>query len=79
MSAVPKTGPETISNATKTPLFKFDVISDKNRQSVDQPQSEPVPDQVAPSKARTLFVVAWIAVIAAVAGSIIWAALANPA
>jgi hypothetical protein len=78
MSVVPKAEPEAVSDATTKPPFPFVLVSDQNRESVDRPQSQPVLEQVSPSKACTLFVVAWIAAIAAVAGLIIWAALANP-
>jgi hypothetical protein len=79
MSVVPKTEPEPISNVTTNQSYKFDRVAEKQRRSVDQPQSESVPNLVAPNKAATLFVLGWIAVIAAAAGSVIWAALANPA
>jgi hypothetical protein len=79
MSAIPKTEPEPISTAATSPSYKFDLVADKDRRSVRQPQSEPISEQVAPSRASTLFVLLWIAAIAAVAGSIVWAALANPA
>ena len=79
MSAVPKTDPELIGNVTTRRSYRFDLVAGQSRGTVDQPRSESVPDQVAPSKASTLFVLAWIAAIAALAGSIIWAALANPA
>ncbi len=75
MSVVPK----TVGGTTSNPPFPFEVISETERQSVDQEQSPPVLEQVSPSKARTLFVVAWIAAVAAAAGLIIFAALANPA
>ena len=79
MSVVPKPEPEVVRDATANPPFPFAPVSDKNCQSVDQPQSQSVLEQVSPSKARTLVVVALIAAIAAVAGVILWAALANPA
>jgi hypothetical protein len=78
MSVVPKAKPEAVRDATTNPPLPFELVSDQQRQSVDRPQSPPVLEQVSPSKASTLFVVAWIAAIAAVAGLIIWAALANP-
>ena len=79
MSVVPKAEPEPISNVTTNQSHRFDRVVEKERRSVDQPQSELLPNLVAPNKAATLFVLGWIAVIAAAAGSVIWAALANPA
>ena len=78
MSVVPKAEPEAVSDATTNPPFPFELVSDRERQSVDRPQSQPVLEQVSPNKASTLFVVAWIVAIAAVAGFTLWAALANP-
>jgi hypothetical protein len=78
MSVVPTAEPEAVSDATTNPPFPLELVSDNERQSVDRPQSQPVHEQVPPSKARTLFVVAWIAAIAAVAGFALWAALSNP-
>jgi|HubBroStandDraft_6_1064221.scaffolds.fasta_scaffold4705170_1 hypothetical protein len=78
MTVVPKAEPEAASNATTNPPIPFELLSDRIRQSVDRPQSQPVLEHVSPSKACTLFVVAWVAAIATAAGFIIWAALANP-
>jgi hypothetical protein len=78
MTVVPRAEPEADSNATTNPPFPFELLSDRRRQSVDRPQSEPVLEHVSPSKACTLFVAAWVAAIATAAGFIIWAALANP-
>jgi hypothetical protein len=79
MSVVPKAEPEAMSNATTDAPFRFELVSDKRPESVDRPQSQQVVEQVPPSRAATLFVVAWTAAIAAVAGFIIFAALASPA
>jgi hypothetical protein len=79
MSVVPKAEPEAVSNATTSPPLRFDLVSEKGPPSVDRPQSQQVLEQTSPSKADTLFVVAWTAAIVAVAGFIILAALANPA
>jgi hypothetical protein len=79
MSVVPKPEPEVVRDAKTNAPFPFDLVSDKNCQSVDQPQSQTVLEQVSPSRARALVVFAWIAAIAAVAGFTLWAALANPA
>jgi hypothetical protein len=78
MSVVPKSEPAAVGDATTNPPFPFELVSDNERRSVDRPQSQPVLEQASPSKACTLFVVAWIAAIAAVAGFTLWAALANP-
>ena len=77
MSVVPKAEPEAVSDATTNPPFPFEPVSDQERQLVDRPQSQPVFEQVSPYNAGTLFVVAWIVAIAAVAGFTLWAALAN--
>ena len=61
MSVVPKVEPEAVSDATTNPPFPSELASDRKRQSVDPPQSQPVLEQVSPSKASTLLVVAWIA------------------
>jgi hypothetical protein len=79
MSVVPKAEPEPISNVTTSQSYRFERVVEKERRSVDPPQNESVPNLVAPNKAATLFVLGWIAVIAVAAGSVIWAALANPA
>lgn len=78
MSVVPKAEPEAVSVATTNPPFPFELVSDQKRQSVDRPQNQPVLERVSPNKAGTLFVVAWIVAIAAAAGFILWAAVANP-
>jgi hypothetical protein len=78
MSVVPEAEPETVSNATTNPPVPFELVSDNEGHSVGRPQSQMVLQQVSPSKARTLFVVACIAAIATVAGLILWAALSNP-
>jgi hypothetical protein len=75
MSAVPKVEPEVLSDATTNRPFPSELTSDRKRQSVDPPQSQPVLEQVSPSKASTMFVVAWVAAIATVAGLVIWASL----
>jgi hypothetical protein len=78
MSVVPKAEPEAESDATTNPPFPSPLISDRTRQSVDRPQSQPDLEQgSSPSRADTLFVLTWIAAIAAAAGFIIFAALAN--
>ncbi len=79
MSVVPKAEPEAASNDTTNPAIHFGEIPDKGRQSDNQPQDQQILEHVSPSKAWTLFVVAWIAVVAAAAGLVVWAALANPA
>jgi hypothetical protein len=79
MSAVPKTESEPTSNATTHVPHNLTLVADKKSRSVDQPQGEPNPDLVAPSKASTFVVAVWVVAVVAVAGSIIWAALANPA
>jgi hypothetical protein len=78
MSVVPKAEPEAVSDATTNPSFSLERVSDRKGQSDDRPQSQPVLEQASPSRACTLFVVAWITAIAAVAGFVLWAALANP-
>ena len=75
MSVVPKPEPEAASDATTYPPLSSELPSDRVRQSVDPPQSQSVLEQVSPSKASTLFVVAWIAAVATVAGLVIWASL----
>jgi hypothetical protein len=79
MPVLAKAEQEAMSNATTDPPFRFDLVSDKRPPSVDRPQTQQVLEQVSPSKADTLFVLAWTAAIVAVIGFIIFAALANPA
>jgi hypothetical protein len=78
MSVVPKTEPEAVGEATTNPPFSCEPFSDEERQRVDRPQSLPVVEPISPNQASTLFVVAWIFAIAAVAGFILWAAVSNP-
>jgi hypothetical protein len=78
MSVVPKAEPEAVGEATTSPPFSFEPVSDQERQWVDRPQNLPVVEPVSPNKASTPFVVAWIIAIAAVAGFIVWAAVSNP-
>lgn len=74
MSVVPKV--ETaVSDATTSPTFPSEPASDRKRQSVDPPRSQPVLEQVSPSKASTMLIVAWIAASATVAGLVLWASL----
>jgi heme-binding NEAT domain protein len=75
MTVVPKVEPEAVSDATTNPTSPSELASDRKRQSVDPSQSQPVLEQVPPSRASTLFVVALIAAVATVAGLIIWASL----
>jgi hypothetical protein len=75
MSVVPKVEPEAVGDATTNPPFPSELASDRKRQSVDPPLSQPVLEQVSPSKASTMLVVAWIAAAATVAGLVIWASL----
>jgi hypothetical protein len=75
MSVVPEVEPEAVSDATTNPPFPSELASDRKRPSVEPLQSQPVLEQVSPSKAATLFVVAWTAAIATVAGLVIWASL----
>ena len=75
MSVVPKVEPEALSDATTDPPFPSELASDRKRQPVDSPQSQPVLEQVPPSRASTLFVVALIAAVATVAGLVIWFSL----
>jgi hypothetical protein len=77
MTVVPEAEPEAASNATTNPPFPSELLSDRRRQSVDRPQSQPVLEHGSPSKACTVFVGAWVAGIATVAGFILWAALTN--
>jgi hypothetical protein len=79
MSVVLKADPEAASNAATNPPIHLGETPDKARQSADQPQGQQILERVSPSKAWTLFVLAWIAVVAAAAGLVVWAALANPA
>jgi len=77
ISDVPKAEPEAASNdATTNPPIHFREIPEE-RQQVNQPQGRQILEQTSPTKAWTLFVVAWIAAVAA--GLVVWAALANPA
>ena len=78
MSVVPTAEPEAVSDAATNPPFPLELVSDNEPQSADRPQSQPVHEQVSPSKARTLFVAASIAAIAALAGFTLWAAVSNP-
>jgi hypothetical protein len=75
MSVVPEVEPEAVSDATTNSPFPSELASDRKRQSVDPPQGQPVLEQVSPSKASTLLVVAWIAASATVAGLVIWFSL----
>jgi hypothetical protein len=77
MSTIPKTEPEPTSNATSDLSHDYEPIANKKYRSVDQPQGEPIPELIAPSRASTLVASAWIVAIATVAGLVIWAALAN--
>ena len=78
MSVVlPKAEREAASDPTTNPPLPFQLASDGKHQSVDRPQSQPDLEQGPPSRADTLFVLTWIAAIAAAAGLIIFAALAN--
>jgi hypothetical protein len=79
MSVVPKAEPLAASHATTNPPIPFGETPDKGCPSLSQPHGEQILEQASPSKAWTLFVVAWIAVVAAGAGLVVWAALANPA
>ena len=67
MSTIPKTEPEPTSNATSDHSHDFVPIANKKYRSVDQPQGEPIPELIAPTRASTLVVSVWIAAIATVA------------
>jgi hypothetical protein len=77
MSTIPKTEQEPTNNATTDLSRDFELLANKKYRSADQPQGEPIPDLVAPSRAATFVVAMWIAAIATGAGLVIWAALAN--
>jgi hypothetical protein len=78
MSVVHKAEPEAVRDATTNSPFPLEWVSGRKGQSVDQPQGQPALEQASPTRACALFVIGWIAAIAAVAGFVLWAVLANP-
>jgi hypothetical protein len=75
MSVVPEVETEAVSDASTNPPFPSELTSERKRQTADPPQSQPVLEQVSPSKASTLLVIAWIVASATVAGLVLWASL----
>jgi hypothetical protein len=75
MSVLPKVEPEAVADSTANLPLPSELPADRKARSVDPPQRQTVIEQVTPSKASTMLVVAWIAAAATLAGLVIWASL----